>query len=74
MDANGHCAQVENWDHMERYWQQCIHRCTLPNLNRCNMSALAVIRTDITSARHVLRCCVLMWQASFIRSGVANHT
>jgi hypothetical protein len=18
--------QVENWDHMERYWDQCIHR------------------------------------------------
>lgn len=22
-------GQVENWDHMERYWQQCIFKCVL---------------------------------------------
>lgn len=23
------CLQVENWDHMERFWQQAVHRQAL---------------------------------------------
>ena len=23
-------GQVENWDHMERYWQQCMFKCVAP--------------------------------------------